>query len=96
MRLKLGHKVMLTVNDSKSVLVPESLVITEGSKKWLKISPISDSIVKLIITDMVFEGGSPTKTSLAEANGLIERSSQSAEYTSRCTRNLSSCRAFWR
>ena len=59
MQVEVGHRVVLTANDGKSVLVPESLVITEGSKKWLKISPISDSIVKLIITDMVSEGGLP-------------------------------------
>ena len=72
MRVEVGHRVVLTVNDGKSVLVPESLVITEGGKKWLKISPISDSIVKLIITDMVFEGGLPKKPSLAEADGLVK------------------------
>ena len=72
MRLSLGYRVVLKVNDSKSVSVPESLVITEGGKKWLKISPINDSIVKLITTDIVFEGGLPKRPSLAEASGLIK------------------------
>ena len=63
---------VLKVNDGKSVSVPESLVITEGGKKWLKISPINDSIVKLITTDIVFEGGLPKRPSLAEASGVIK------------------------
>ena len=72
MRLSLGYRVVLKVNDGMSVSVPESLVITEGGKKWLKISPINDSIVKLITTDIVFEGGLPKRPSLAEASGVIK------------------------
>ena len=70
MDVRIGKRFVLSVNDSKPVLLPSDCVVEDGDKEYLKIASWHPSMVKLICTGLDQE--IPKSGSLAECQGIAE------------------------